>query len=408
MHIPEPKNPTPLTQLDTLAAELYRDLHLQDDEPNWNTRVRRVTVILSASRSGSSLVFQALTDSNQVVAPAGEHEPWLLLSHNKFPYTASDATAGLHNREQLLTLLRNDLLVREAQVDGDELLELWRNRLVTQQDPGALAALDRLQHQYRGRLIDRAGAQELEDAINAARTEPWLGEPGAYIPVENPPYISQPLARRATLAELESLPVVFKSPSDAYRPGFYEDLFPSATITYVHLTRGFAQTVNGLMDGWTRNEAGFTSNPVGRFGHPLNIEGYSQSFATRNYWCFDLFPDWQQFRSAALLEVCTQQWLQAHEHIIRNHPHAPRIQFEDFYLQREAFMGRLHELTGIDTSHYGWDRLIMSTEKPAQYRWKKRQDLFDDASGILGDAVYQRVVALQQQLGYSMDETTWR
>jgi hypothetical protein len=234
-----------------------------------------------------------------------------------------------------------------------------------------------------------------------------IGDSEYLLPIENPPYIDQPLARRATLDELGSKTLLFKSPPDAYRPGFYESLFPNAQITYVHLTRGLVQTVNGLMDGWSKNEVDFISNPVGLPGKDLNIEGYSDSDATRAYWCFDLFPDWQAYSDAPLVEVCAQQWLQAHRGIIDNFPVEGRVTFESFYTHRGTFYEGIEATTGIDLRGYDWSEEVMTTEPPSQFRWLKREQLFRSIGEHLTARTLGNVVEMQEHLGYSMEESTW-
>ncbi len=84
-----------------LNTEVLADLIITE-HTGWNERVDDVYVVLCASRSGSSLIFNALASSGKVAAPGGEHEPWLTLTENKFPLLDSDEFGGVVNNKDLL------------------------------------------------------------------------------------------------------------------------------------------------------------------------------------------------------------------------------------------------------------------------------------------------------------------
>ncbi len=393
--------------------EILSQLDLVEPVPSWEEKVTDVIVVLCASRSGSSLIFNALASTGEVAAPAGEHEPWLALTENKFPFTKSDAIEGdINERAMLLKLIRNDLLVREGQVTSLGVSPLLNNRYQIRRqvdDPHFKSALQRLTEVGR---LGEAGWMQLQSVLGNIASKPFPTEVIQFrdssfsAPIENPPYIEQPLARLATDNELENKPLLFKSPSDTYRAGLYENLFPNARTTYIHQTRGFAQTVNGLMDGWQKNDIDFISNPVGVL-EPLRIQDYSITDMTRAYWCFDLFPGWETFTDRTLLEVCTQQWVEAHRHTLEKFKLTSHLTFEQFYSDPDGFYAGLSEQTGIDTTGYDWSHSIMSTETPSQYRWKKRESIFRKLGSFLPGSTLKEVVELQVELGYTMEEETW-
>lgn len=401
-------------QLNSLHANTIHALDLLPDQPGWEKQINNVAVILSASRSGSSLLYDAVSQSGDVIALAGEHEPWLALTGNKWPFTRSDAFDSISDKAVLLRLVRNDLLVREGTVLGHEAASLLHNRAAARQmesSPriqklvqflGNLATIDQETHSQVTGIFNRES--------NARRPATQIGQinhEGYFVPIENPPFIDPPLARRATLDELRSKMILFKSPADAYRPGMYEELFPNARITYLHLTRGFAQTVNGLMDGWSKDDIGFISNPLSLGGNQLSIPGYSDTDAKKTYWCFDLPANWQDFTDSTLIEVCAEQWLQAHQAILDSFSTQSRIKFELLYTDPEALHKSVYESLGVDLGGYDWGKEVMSTEKPSQFRWKKRADLFCDLGKHLTRQTLAEVTTLQRELGYSMEESTW-
>lgn len=385
---------------------ILKNLDLDRSDRDWNQSVKNVLVILSTSRSGSSLVYQALLSAPNVIAPAGEQEPWLFLSQNKYPYNDSDKLETIANKELLLDLMRNDLLVREPSVAKAELWTLLRNRLQLRGEGSlTISQIETAVDNIASKSIDAEQwktIQHLTSKIEKPLVEKAVKN-GQFLAIENPPYIDQPLARRFKIDELQQATLVFKSPSDAYRPGFFEELFPNAKINYIHLTRGFAQTSNGLMDGWSKNPVDFISNNVG----DLNIDGYNFPEIPNKYWCFDLFEGWQAYRSRTLFAVCLQQWMSAQRCILRDHPNAPRLQFEKFYTNREGFIETLEQLTGLNTSAFDWGELVMPTDRPTDFRWKKRSVLYNDILSHLTTEEYKELIQLQNALGYTMDSTTW-
>jgi hypothetical protein len=313
--------------------DVLADLYLGEQD-GWNDKVKDVFVVLCASRSGSSLIFDALTSTGEVAAPGGEHEPWLTLSENKFPFLSSDEIDGeINQKDLLLRLVRNDLLVRDRRLEAKDVIDPVRNRLVLrrQSDNEGFARLV-TGILNRGNILNTEWGMVTQD-IGKLAVKPMPVEAGqigdsAYgMPLENPPFIDQPLAHIATEDELNKLPLLFKSPSDAYRPGFYESLFPNARVNYIHLSRGFVQTTNGLMDGWQMGETDFISNPVG-ITKPLQIEDYSITDMSRIYWCFDLFNGWEDYTDSSLVEVAVNQWLRAHKSIVENFEPMERLTFE--------------------------------------------------------------------------------
>lgn len=394
-------------------ADVLADL-IVAEHPGWNEKIDDVYVVLCASRSGSSLIFNALASTGKVAAPGGEHEPWLTLTENKFPFLDSDELVGeINNKDLLLSLVRNDLLVRDRKLNAKDTLDPLRNRLVIRRQSD-LPDFGRFMTSVlnRGNILGTEWGEVTEEIGRLAlkpmptKTEQF-GNPEFSLPLENPPLIEQPLAHLATEDELQQLPLLFKSPSDAYRPGFYESLFPNARINYIHLSRGFVQTTNGLMDGWQIGETDFISNPVG-VKKPLAIEDYTITEMSSIYWCFDLFKGWEDYTESNLTEVSVNQWLRAHKSIVDNFEPMERLTFEQFYSNPPEFYARLSHLTGIDTTGYDWDRSVMSTETPSQKRWLKRASMFRDLKSYLPGALLDDVVQLQDHLGYSMEEDTWR
>jgi hypothetical protein len=389
--------------------------------------VRRVVVILSGSRGGSTLLKETLALHPRVASLDGELDPLLDLSGNGFNHTSdSDCIDSVANAAELASSILDEISLASAQIlDTDLLLRKWKNRLALQFPLHFLdgAAYRRLEQSLEAALSlfargDRRSEAELQRQILCAvfSDEPWRisyydghATPGVNLhfdeplKIEEPPFVVPTLRRRPfALADARDSVLLFKSPSDAYRIGLYEQLFPNAEVTYVHLTRGFAQSVNGLMDGWLY-PLGFFSHDLGKIGCELAIQGYSDQVSFgRKWWKFDLPCNWRRFTRAKLEEVCLNQWYSVHEAILQRGVCTLRVSFEDFVASPAAVLERITDHLGLAAmAPPGGLPIKMATEPPRSRRWHKRGPMLMDLSRR------PEVRDMMDLLGYSMDSDTW-
>lgn len=391
------------------------------------SRVRRVAVILSGSRGGSSLFKESLARHPRIASLDGELDPLLTLSGNGFNQNSdSDCIERLANAEELASSVLDEVSFVSADLlDAEALLRKWRNRLLLQfpshfLDAGADHRLERSLEAAFSQFDsgDRRSEAELQALVLCAvfGDAPWrigyydgkaacgagihFDEP---LKIEEPPFVVPTLRRRPFgPADAGDSVLLFKSPSDAYRIGMYEQLFPNAEVTYIHLTRGFAQSVNGLMDGWLY-PLGFFSHDLSKIGCELAIPGYSDTVPFgRKWWKFDLPRNWRQFTCAKLEEVCLNQWCSIHEAILQSGVCTLRLSFEDFIADPLAALRSI-------TDHLGLPAMTppaalpvkMATEPPSSRRWHKRRPLLLD----LGRRA--EVGEMMDRLGYPMEPDTW-
>lgn len=408
--------------------EAVRQLRAVPHVP-WRAKVRRVAVILTSSRSGSTLFKAALARHPAIASLDGEAEPFLALSSNGFghdPACGSDAIARLRNADMLADDIFDGLVVPdERPAPLGELKARWRKRLLLQfpalfAAPAAGAQMERALDEALlfSQWLDAPGEQELQHAVLGAVywREPWRLDyydgavgPGERRPfgepckIEEPPFVSPSLhARRFTEDDAADKVLLFKTPSDAYRIGLYEQLFPNAQVRYLHLSRSFAACVNGMMDGW-RSPVGFHAHDMQRHGVTLAIGGYSEQCAGgRRWWKFDLPPDWRSDIGAPLEEVCLHQWLSCHRHILASGVAALPLQFESF----------LADPAGVLAQACAWLDLpppqqvpalpvTMATEAPAPGRWRKR------SAQLLPLARRAEVAGMMCALGYGAAPEQW-
>jgi hypothetical protein len=311
-------------------------------------------------------------------------------------------------------------------LDAGQLLRKWKNRLPLQFPMHFLEPdnYSRLERSLRAALSqfdrgDRRGEADLQQLVLSAvfRDEPWrigyydgiaaqgqgdrfFDEP---LKIEEPPFVVPALRRRPLAsADVQEAVLLFKSPPDAYRIGMYEQLFPNAEVTYIHLTRGFAPSVNGLMDGWLY-PLGFFSHDMSGAGCELAIQGYSDVVPFgRKWWKFDLPPNWRKFTGARLDEVCLNQWCSLHEAILRSGVCSLRVSFEDFVAAPASTLKRITDHLDLPAMALPDTLPVrMATEPPRSRRWQKRGPLLMNLSRR------PEVRKMMGLLGYSMEPDAW-
>ena len=396
----------------------------------WRGKVRRVAVILTSSRSGSTLFKAALAGHPDIAALDGEAEPFLTLSGNGFgqdPACTSDAIGRLANPDALADNIFDGLSVPSPHIAPlAELQERWSKRLLLQFPAmfatlDAYAALQRTLAACLGSACEHAARmaqREMQQAVLAGvfgperwRLDYYDGKigPGEMRPfaeaakIEEPPFVLPDLRRRrCTEADTASKVLLFKTPSDAYRPGLYQQLFPNADVRHIHLTRGYAQSVNGLMDGWL-SPTGFFSHDVARAGAELAIAGYSELFEFgRRWWKFDLPPNWRACTGSSLELVCLNQWLSCHRHILESGVAVHRLAFEDFLIDPAAALARVCGWLDLPPLRQARELPVtMATETPAPGRWRKRRALLESLARLPG------VAHTMRELGYGREPEAW-
>ncbi|MFZ6732286.1 sulfotransferase [Undibacterium sp. Ji42W] len=391
------------------------------------TRVKNVAVILTSPRSGSSLLKSVLSSHPGIASLDGEMEPFLALTRNGLAFNAdSDALKSIDNQDTLLDNIFDDMtLPVEGESDYTFLKNRWRKRLLMQfpalfsEERAYLQLIHDLDAVFRLAIEKRIqGEAMLQDLVlsrvfksetwrqdyydgkkNPAASH-WFNEP---FKLEEPPFvIPRQHRRQLESADVEHKILLFKTPPDVYRIGMYEQLFPNASIKYLHLTRGYAQSVNGLMDGWLSPVA-FFSRDLERLGLELSIKGYSDtvSFGKR-WWKFDLPPNWQEYMTASLEEVCLNQWLSAHQAIVSSQVTSLSVSFEEFLSSPAAIMQKITSYLGLpDMQSLPVFPVTMATEAPKIRRWHKRE------ASLLRMGERKDVQMMMDTLAYSMNPETW-
>lgn len=412
-----------------------RGLRNVPDSGKRNELVKKVCVVLTGSRNGSSLFKTVMMKSNDIAFLSGEEEPYYFLSFNAYPWNKSDAFGKtIYNQQWLLDDILNEVGCRptnfkEYHQFEDEYVEAWKNRLPLQMPKVSQADIDRLEKTIREVFVESRKSDDRWSLDEIAKTIIYrmfkdserfgfydiIPENTKYVDsvdlkLEEPPYVVPGFKLKATDQDLQEKTLLFKTPQDCYRPGLFEKLFPNAEIKYIHLMRGFAQSVNGLMDGWIYDSGFFAHNMKLEGIDDLKISGYSDNDEIsvtgnhKSWWNFDLPANWRDFIGAPLHEVCYNQWEQSHLANLKTTDTLKsdqylRVKFENFLKNPKQELKRITEFLEISDIKIDKLPIVMATNKPSNYRWKKREELIMQLA--------PKAEPLMETLGYSMNPKTW-
>ncbi len=395
--------------------------------PNWAERVKKIVVILSSPRSGSSMFKSILREHPDIASLDGEIEPFLKLTHNGFGFNSdSDAIGRVDNRQKLLDNIFDNLSVRSEQLcDLEEMRARWSKRLLLQ-FPDIFShkhAYDRLSNTLVEVLSDIRSTGDNRDEKIYSRIldavfldEPWRIDYydgfrsrvisrmfGESVRIEEPPFVVPSLRTRSfTPEDSENKVLLFKSSADVYRIGMYEQLFPRAQIMYIHLMRGYAQAVNSLMDAWL-SPVGFFSHDMKTVVGELKITGYSNCTEFgRRWWKLDLPPNWRKFTRGELIHTCLNQWLSAQNAIWSSGVPTEKISLETLLDAPNVVIGEILRHIGVPMTNVSEVLpMVMAVKRPARFRWHSR------ANELLALTKNEEVAKTMHLLGYNMDPEKW-
>ena len=413
--------------------------------------VKNILVVISASRSGSSLLYHLLSDHPATLAPQGEEITFYKLAGLGLIDTvdASDAIANansacLAQRTALaVDILRDsgcpftpnsngnqDFPVERYIVDSIQRLILQWPEIDFDCDHLYQSARNTLQGHLRMAGSFDAGQYWLDllstliaqgHPINPyyydlprdiiQRRHPSMprieGPPCSTLCLEEPPFIV-PKPKVFPKAGSDADPcLVLKSSSNCYRLEFMQSLYPNAEFSFIHLTRNPAAVINGLMDGWLSH--GFYSQSLAGLS-TLNIAGYTASHVpwSRHWWNFDSPPGWINYIDLPLERVCAFQWWSANKHVVDGIENGVIsrymvIKYEDL-LPRESMQQELAK--AFDFAHLPRDiglqgfkipAPVMAVNPPGARKWMQRAQVILPAIGEIN------IAALARRLGYDIN-----
>ncbi|MDD4938826.1 MAG: hypothetical protein PHE18_06380 [Candidatus Omnitrophica bacterium] len=434
---------------------IFHQIAARDPGQLWLTAsledVKKVIVILSASRSGSSLLSAVLKKMPSAYSLSGESVPFYKLNGFSSDAFLSDGIPDSAIRQGNISGLSRDLL-------SDFSLPAEGNRLI-KEESALIRYIDELALRFSlqwpgadfsynefSRLTLKAyeayaktrSVFSPEDfylelilwlrqeykAINpyyydippeAVRERfPGLelpsGPPHDTLTIEEPPFILLSPREKVTKKDLSAKTLLLKTSADCYRMPFLETIFPRADIRVVYLTRNPLGCVNGLYDGWLHR--GFFSHNLSAIlkdrGQILDISGYSGlNEWGRRWWKYDLPAGWRDYAQKSLEEVCAFQWYSANyesgEYLRKSGRRCCRVKYENMIAGIDSITGEFDKIMDFfgpgagRVTDLGLHKLpvVQATEPPRIYRWKTREDML---LPLLDD---HKTADMAKELGYN-------
>ncbi len=419
--------------------------------------VKRVVLINSASRAGSSLLFAILRRIPQIYSLSGESTPFYKLNGLSSDYFSSDRIpdelTGMSDND--LNMSRDFLSDFSVMTGEDDIvnnkysLDQFIDNLILRfsmqwpQVKFSYAIFKKLANEAvdiyakKHRRFDKEkfylellGFLKREyppinpyyydipqDMIKEKfpDIEIPICPPNDTIMIEEPPFILLSPCKKVGKEDLSGKILLLKSTVDCYRMNYIKTLFPNARMEVIYLTRNPAASINGLYDGWLYR--GFFSHNLKLFFREnnakqkrLKISGYSNKYEWGKWWWnFDLPPGWQDYAESRLEQVCAFQWYSAnkniHEYINNDIIRHYQVKYENIVGNLKLRYSEIKKITdfiGIDKDiieTLGLDRLpvIQATQSPQFYRWKKRKDII---LPLLNDS---KVSKMCSELGYDKE-----
>ena len=243
------------------------------------------------------------------------------------------------------------------------------------------------------------------------------GPPGDCLMIEEPPFVLVSPGCTPELRDLKEKILLIKEPVNCYRFKILEKMFKNAEISIIQLVRNPAASVNGLIDGWLYRGY-FSHNMMNYYDlnkmqpKALNIKGYSDLFPWGKYWWkYDLPPQWEEYSNSPVEEVCSFQWYSANkfisDYLKESSNSSCLVKYENIirdlscrYKEFEkiiSFLGLSNKtLTELDITEFP---IVQATELPGPFRWKKRRE---QLKNVLNK---KEIHKMAEQLGYAADNT---
>jgi Sulfotransferase family len=221
--------------------------------------ISKPLIILGAPRSGTTMIFQALSTHPDL---------WSL-------YRESQSILNRHFPVAMLP--GRSALVRSDDVDDET-----------------------------ARTIE----QEFFDAVGNAETA--LGAFGRAIPLIARVRLSNLLTKLGGHRKAAPIRIVEKTPDNCFRIEMLLRVFPDAQFLYV--VRDPRGSIASIHRGWTQ-EARFQ-----RYKLP---PGFTIRDYDGDGWCFGLPPGWEDLDGCSVMEICAQQWRLYNEYCRRDLPSGP-------------------------------------------------------------------------------------
>jgi len=301
--------------------------------------ITRPLIILGAPRSGTTMIFQALSTHPEL---------WSL-------YRESQSILNRH--------------FPTAMVPGE-------SALVTADDVDDATA----------KAID----QEFFDEVGNAEAGLTVFGRGVPIPLIARVRLSSWLTRLGKDQKVPPIRMVEKTPDNCFRIQGLLKVFPDAQFIYV--VRDPRGSIASIHKGWTE-ESRFQ-----RFELPA---GYTIKDYSGTSWCFGLPPGWEELDGSTVMEICAHQWRLYNEWCERDLPdddaRVMQVRYEEMSSNPGPVLRQIAAFAALDPQpleRFAEKLPVVNTwSKPSSDKWKRVEEQIG--------SVLPLVAAEAERLGYT-------
>jgi len=279
------------------------------------TPIVRPIVVLGAWRSGTTMIFQALS---------AHPELWTLYRESQTVIDPVFPVRMVPGASEVVTA---------AQVD------------------------ERTASELRGRFFEAVGNMEAAHG-RAAKAVPLIARVR----------LSRLTTKLGVRVKRAPVRIVEKTPANCLRVGMLRAIFPDAQFIFV--VRDPLASIASLHHGWT-SEPRFR---IYRLPPDFHVEGYSG-----HHWCFGLIPHWERLNGATLTEVCASQWVVANECALADLPYDYQrvltVRYEDVVAKPGDVLSRIAAWADLDPEplrrfHKGLP-VVNTWSRPRPDKWRR-------------------------------------
>lgn len=221
--------------------------------------------------------------------------------------------------------------------------------------------------------VDRATAGSIEREFfeQVGNAEASLRLFGRSVPLIARVRLSNFLTKLGGSKKVPPIRIVEKTPDNCFRIPMLLEVFPDAQFVYV--VRDPRGSIASIHKGWT-DEARFR-----RYELPSNFEIKDYD---GTWWCFGLPPEWEDLNGSTVMEICAHQWRLYNEYCYRDLPRDEQRVFQVRYEEIASNPGPvLEELaTWADLEpgpleRYGKKLPVVNTwTKPSSEKWRRVEE----------------------------------
>lgn len=316
-------------------------------------RIRRPVILLGAPRTGTTMLFNALSSHPDLWSLYRESDG---IIERYFPVTmepgASDVVEADDVSEEAAAAIRRDFV--------DLVGNMGSGHLVLSK--GASAFL-RTPIGRRAMKIPGISRLRLATIYSRARRQPKQNE----------------------------IRMVEKTPENSFRVQLLKKAFPDAQFVYI--VRDPRQSIASIYTGWTK------STEFRRFRFP---ESFHLRDHESGWWSFGLVPGWEDLNGATVMEVCAQQWVLYNRHCRRDLPpdgeRTLQISYEDMVTDAPTVLRRIAEWSDLDPQPFErFDHslpVVNTFSRPQKSKWLR----LESELGSIAPLVREEAAALGYEL----------